>query len=464
MPDIPVMKKLKEGTTTADILNAIRADASDAYRAVVPVVDPNEIDTLNRVGAALYTYTPHRNYFVTELWNRLAMFIGKSKLYENPLRMFKIGILNFGETIGEYFVDLVKAHNYDMATAEKEFMKIEPADVKSAYHQMNFQKFYKTTITKQNIKMAFLSWDGLDNLVERMVQALYTTANWHEFLIMKHMVGIAIINGAMKAIQVPELNFENAKQVTAAIRTASNDMEFLARDRNLARVANFTDKSRQVLLINTKNEGIIDVEVLAASYNLSYSQFLAGQTVTLNNFNMEEELELQELFVGDNYNPNFKVFTADEVTALNQIAGCLVSKDWFVIADELLEMHESPFNQDGLYYNMSLHKWSTFSTSPFEEAIVFTAGTPTVTAVTIQPGSFNAIPGSVAYLSVNVTTTNFAPKNVRFTSDNENVMVDASGTVTIGLNATGTANITATSVFDPTKSATCIITIGTRDN
>lgn len=467
MPQIPEIKKLAKTVSTADVINQIRAGASEDYKAAIPVVNPNDLDTLNRVGAALYQFTPHRNYFISELWNRLAIFIGKSKVYENPLKMFKIGLLQFGETIGEYFVDLVKAHNYDMLTAEKEFMKIEPANVKTAYHQMNFQKFYKTTITRQNIKMAFLSWEGLDDLVEKMIQALYTTCNWHEYLITKHMVGQAILNGAMLAVETPPLTFENAKQVTAVIRQASNDMTFLSRERNIAHVANFTDKSRQVLVINTRNEAIIDVEVLAASYNLPYSQFLAGQVFAMNAFNMEEELELKELFTGDNFNPNFKTFTEQEIVDLNTVGGCIVSRDWFIIADELFEMHESPFNQDGLYYNTSLHKWSTFSVSPFEEAQVFVGGTPTVTGITIQPGSLGTVPGSIVYLSATVTTTNFAPKGIRWTltGGNGSSFIDYDGSVHIGLaEEAGQLTATATSIFDSSKSATCTITVGTRAN
>lgn len=465
MPTIPKAPVLKEGVTTADVLNAIRSGAPQAYQDAVPIVNINDLNSLNKVGAALYNYQPHMNYFVQELWNRLAVMYGKSKIYENPMKLFKIGLLNFGETIGEYFVDVVKAHNYDMETAEREYMKIEPSTVLTAYHNMNFQKFYKTTITRQNIKMAFLSWEGVDDLVDKMVQALYTSCNWHEYLIMKHMIGVAIINGGMLAVQTPALTLTNAKEVTATIRATSNNMETPSRDRNLAKVLNFTDKSRQVLIINSDSEAIIDVEVLAASYNLPYSEFLSGHRIAITKFSRFEEDELVQLFQNDAYNPNFTAFTDAEITALNSVPACLVSRDWFVIADELFEMHQSPFNQDGLYYNDTLHKWSTFSTSPFEEAVVFVSGTPTVTSVTVSPATLAMPAGSQTWLSATVVTTNFAPKGVNWTVEADTaavagaVTVDYSGQVNIGINASGKYTVTATSKFDSTKSGSCVITV-----
>lgn len=461
MPTIPKAPKFKPDVTTADLLNAIRTSAPQSYQDAVPVANINDLNSLNQIGKAIYSYQPNMNYFVQELWNRLAMMYGKSKLYSNKLKLFKIGILEFGETIGEYFVDTVKAHNYDMATAEKEFMKIEKENVLTAFHNMNFQKFYKCTITRENIKMAFLSWEGVNNLVDMMVQALYTTAEWHEYLIMKHMLGVAAMNGGMYAVEIPVLSWDTAKQVTAAIRAASNDMEYMSRKRNMAHVNNFTDKDRQVLVINTEAEAMIDVEVLAAAYNLPYSDFLAGHRVSINGWSLEEENELAELMQGDAYNPNFQPFTQDDIDALNNIPAFLISRDWFVICDELFEMHQSPYNQDGLYYNDSLHKWSTFSTSPFEEAVLFASGTPSVTSVTVNPADLTLPAGSKAWVTATVETENFAPKAVDWTvtGANGNVTINYDGTITVGVAASGTYTITATSRFDKTKTGTCTLTV-----
>lgn len=462
MPSIPV-KKMNPDVTNADILNMIRANGSAEYQRRVPEAlpkeDPNSIDTLNKIGNVLYTWKPGRNYFIPAFYNMIAVQYGKNKIYENQLRMFKIGILDNGETIMEYFVDTVKAHNYNPDTAWETWMKREQANVYSAFHHMNFQKFYKNTISRQDIKLAFTNWDGIDNLIGKLNQSLWTTANWHEYLIMKHMLGRAMLNGVMLPIASPAFNWDNAKEVTALIRETSNNMEQMSRTRNQAHVNNFTDKSRQVLVINTKAESIIDVNVMAAAFNQTYVDFLAWNRVTLTQFSMEEEQELEELFKEDNFNSGFAPFTEEEIALLNTVPACLISRDWFVVADELLEWESTPLNSDGLYYNNTLHKWSTFSVSPFEEAVLFTPGTPSVTSVTITPSAMTAPPSATVHFAATVETENFASKVVTWTSDNPNVIIAQDGTVTIGTNATGTANIMATSVFDPTKSATAVLTI-----
>lgn len=453
---------LKPEVTTADVLNMIRKDASQSYQNDVPVANINDINTLNRIGQALLNFAPHRNYFIEALYNRIAVVWGRNKIYTNPLKFAKRGTLDLGETIEEFFVDLVQAHNYDMSEAQTSFMKIEKSNVKTAFHNMNFQKFYKCTITRDNIKMAFLSWDGVNQLIDMMVQVLYTTCYYHEYLIMKHMMGRAILNGAMYAVPTPAFNWTNAKQVTAKVRQISNDMEKMSRKRNVAGVANFTDKSRQIVVMTSEAESIIDVEVLAATFNVPYADFLSNYKVTIDAFNAEEEAELAALFTGDNFNPDFKTFTTAEITSLNAVPAWIISRDWFVILDNLLEFTTSPYNNEGLYYNNTLHKWSTFSISPFEEAVVFAGGTPTVTAITIVPASATVSPGTTLPLQAQVTTTNFAPQTVTWslTGSDGNSTIDYTGNLVVGIYETATSlTVTATSTFDSTVSKTATITI-----
>lgn len=457
------IKKRNPEVSNADLLNMVRANASAEYKRRVPeALQPGQdgsVQVLNTIGRALYTWAPLRNYFYPAFYNLIGVQIGKNKIYDNQLRMFKIGLVQEGEGISEYFVDTTKAHNYSPDTAYQTWMKREKSDIYSAFHHMNFQKFYKDTISKQNLKLAFLSWEALDNLIEKINQSLWTTSNWHEYLIMKHMLGRAMLNGVMAPIEAPAFTWENTKKVTALIRQTSNDMEQMSRTRNQARVNNFTDKERQVVVLNTASESIIDVEVMAAAFNKPYVDFLAWNRVTLTAFTMEEEEELLKLFEEDNYNADFLPFTQEEINQLNSVPGAIISKDWFVVADNLLEWNSTPFNNEGLYYNNTLHKWSTFSISPFEEAVVFTPGTPSVTRVAIIPEAMTAPPSATVHFEAKVETQNFASKVVTWESDNENVIVAQDGTVTIGKNATGTANITITSVFDPTKTATAVLTI-----
>ena len=117
------------------------------------------------------------------------------------------------------------------------------------------------------------------------------------------------------------------------------------------------------------------------------------------------------------------------------------------------------YNGQGLYWNYWYHVWKTFSISPFNNAMLFVPGTPAITSVTVNPSTASGSVGSKINLSAVVVSTNFAPKTVTWSSNNDNVTVDVNGIVSINTGATGTATITATSTYDNTKSGTATITI-----
>lgn len=62
-------------------------------------------------------------------------------------------------------------------------------------------------------------------------------------------------------------------------------------------------------------------------------------------------------------------------------------------------------------------------------------------------------------MTATVETKNFAPQSVTWTSDSDKATVDIRGKVTLLEGATGTINITATSVYDSSKSGKCVITV-----
>ena len=143
--------------SSADVLNAIRNSASVNYRNYVPVVTP-DADSIREMPAL-------QNEFLSALVNRIGKVIITSKSFSNPWAMFKKGFLDFGETVEEVFIAMARPFQYDPAVAEKELFKREIPDVQSAFHVMNFQKFYKTTTEEQDLRLAFLSEDGVYNLV-----------------------------------------------------------------------------------------------------------------------------------------------------------------------------------------------------------------------------------------------------------------------------------------------------------
>ena len=439
--------------SSVDILNVIRENASQNYRDYVPKATA-DADAIRQIGAVIMDYPNLQNEFLSALVNRIGRVLITSKMYSNPWAMFKKGLLEFGETIEEIFVNIAKPFQFDQAVAESEVFKREIPDIRAAFHIMNYQKFYKATISNDQLRQAFLSWEGITDLIAKIVDAMYTGANYDEFLTMKYLLARHILDGHMYPVQIPTVSTENMKTIVSDIKGISNAMEFLSTEYNLTGVATHTPKADQYMLINSKFDAVMDVEVLASAFNMEKAEFL-GKRVLIDSFGKLDIARLAELFKDD---PTYIEPTSDELTALDKIPAVIVDKDWFMIFDNYQNFTEQ-YNGQGLYWNYWYHVWKTFSVSPFANNALFVPGTPSVTSVTVTPATATVTKGQSIQLNATVETTNFAPQSVTWSSDSDNATVDASGKVTLASTASGTINITAKSTYDQSKTGKCVITV-----
>ena len=451
-----VKPKIKTLTNSSvDVLNAIRNSATAQYKNYVPVAT-NDAESIREIGAIIMDMPQLQNEFLSALVNRIGRVLITSKMYDNPWAMFKKGMLEFGETIEEIFVNIAKPFQFDPSVAETNLSKRENPDVRSAFHIMNYQKYYKTTIQNDQLRQAFLSWEGITDLIAKIVDAMYTGANYDEFQTMKYMLAKNILNGRLTPVTIPAVSSANMKDIVSTIKGTSNKLEFLSDEYNIADVKTHTKKDDQYLLINSEFDAVMDVEVLASAFNMNKAQF-AGHRVLVDGFGDIDIDRLNILFADD---PTYTQLTKAELTALNTIPCIMVDKDYFMIFDNFYNFTEQ-YNGEGLYWNYWYHVWKTFSVSPFANNVLFIPATPTVTSVTISPSSLSVGAGQSASLSATVSTTGFAPKTVTWSSNNEGVTVDASGNVKVNKDVSSKTQviIKATSTYDTSKFGTCTITV-----
>lgn len=442
--------------SAVNILNAIRNNASADYRGYVPPATP-DLDSIKEIGAIIMDYPALQNEFLSALVNRIGRVILSNKSYTNPLSMFKKGILEYGENIEDIFVNIAKVQAYNITKAESELFKREIPDVRAAFYTLNYFKLYKTTVERPQLKQAFTSWDGVANLVTKIVESMYAAANYDEFLTTKYVLARNILNGRLKAITVPSVTAANAKTITTKIKQVSNALEFMSSAYNVAGVMNYSNKDSQYLIINSDYDAIQDVEVLASAFNMNKAEFM-GHRVLVDSFGELDSARLAMLF-GDN--PNYTPLTSDEIAALKTIPAVLVDIDFFQIYDNQMFFTEE-FNAQGLYWNYFLHAWKTFAVSPFANSAVFVPETPSITSVTVTPAEATVMKGNSITLTAEVVTVGFAPKSVIWSvPENAKATVNHLGVVTIADDATegSTITVTATSTFDSTKTDTCTITV-----
>lgn len=459
MPTIPVKQKLS--ASSEEILNAIRNSASANYKNYVPVASLDQ-NNIKEIGLVIMNDAVLQNEFLSALVNRIGRVLVTSKLYDNPWSIFKKGIMEYGETLEEVFVNIAKPFEYDPAVAETKFMQREIPDVRAAFHVLNYQKFYKATIQREQLRQAFLSWEGITDLIGRIVDSMYTAANYDEFQVMKYMIGKHILNGEIKPVQVAAVSAANMKTIIGTIKGTSNNLEFMSNKYNLAGVQNFALKDDQYIIVNSNFDAVMDVEVLASAFNMDKADFM-GHRVLVDSFGSLDNERLAQLFANE---ANYSALTTDELTALDAVPAIIVDKDWFMIYDNMNQFTDD-YNGEGLYWQYWYHAWKTFSISPFANAAVFVPGAPAISSVTVTPEEAVVMPGQNLQLTATVATNYFASKAVNWTATISGEAAPALVDVTpLGVLRTspdieaGTEiTVTAKSVVDSTKTDTATITI-----
>lgn len=455
MPNKPYVRTLTGNAP--QIMNAIRNDATVNYKTYVPYATPDS-DSIRKIGAIIMDNPNLQNEFINALINRIARVIVTSKSYENPWAMFKKGLLEFGETVEEIFVNLAEPFTYNPDTAEANWMSQQIPDIKSAFHVINYTKFYKTTVRNDQLRQAFLSWDGITDLIARIVNSLYASTNYDEFQTMKYMIAQQILNGGIQVVNIPAVTADNMNEIVSTIKGVSNNFEFMGTEYNRAGVYNYTIKSDQFLILNAKFEAQMNVDVLASAFNMDKAEF-SGHQVLVDSFGALDTERLNKLFDGDS---NYEEIGASDLALLDNVPAVLVDRDFFMIFDNFFKFTEQ-YNGEGLYWQYWYHVWKTFSISPFANAVMFSSTTPTVTSVTVAPKAAVANAGDSVQLTATVVTTNFAPQEVTWTltAGQKYAAISPSGVVTVLPTAPNETVITAQaqSVFDSAKKDTANITV-----
>lgn len=463
--------------TSVEVLNAIRNDASQDYRNYIPFAT-SDGDVIRTIGATLMDYPALQNEFLQALINRIARVIVTSKMYRNPWAMFKQGRMDLGETIEEVYVDLCKVHQFDPATAENKVFAREIPNVRSAFHVLNYQKFYKQTVTPEQLKRAFLSMEGVNDLISKIVEAMVTAAAYDEFLVMKFMLQYRMAIGAMYPVNLTAegngvSHADAVKGDAEVFKAMSNKLTFLSPNYNLAGVYNATEKSNQYLIIDTDFDAAMDVQVLATAFNMEKAEFM-GHRVLIDSFSTCDEARLDEIFNNDDttapaLDPTYQAMKTamgisnGTISALSGVKAVLVDEEFWKVFDNL-DTTETMRNPEGLYMNYWYHVAKTFSVSPFANAIAFSETALTVTSVTVSPAtaSISKTAGTTIQLSATVVATGITPKGVVWSVPaNTKGHIDQRGLLTIdaGNSANATITVTATSIYDGTKTGTATITL-----
>ena len=414
------------------LLNTIRANASTVYQDRIPEATAQNI---HDVGEQILSFEAQANEFVNALINRIGLVILNNRMATNPLAALKKGRLAVGETIEEVYIDVIKSQVYDPVAAQDTLFKRHLPNVLSVFHTVNSELNYPLTISNEQLRKAFMSYDALDRFIAGLVDSLYKSATLDEFVQMKALMKEWGTQGRFLVEPITAVTDEaSAKEAMVKIKAVSDAMTIFSNAFNYAGVWTSTPKEEQYLITTPAINARLNVDVLAAAFNLDKAEF-AGHIIVTDNLGGLEDSGIEMI---------------------------LVDKNWYQCYD-YLRTFKTAYNGEGLYWNYFYHVWMVYSLSPFANAVAFGTATPTVTEFTVTPSATTLKAGQSVQIETAVTGTGNPTDKATYAisgATDPETFVTTMGKVVLGSKEAGpTITVTATSVQDTSKTATCTITV-----
>ena len=357
--------------STIDIINTIRANASYEYQSLVPQIsDEHDIP---KVGEVLFGYPALANQFINALVNRIALVRVKSATFNNAYAMLKKGYLEFGETVEEVFVNIAKAREFSAEKAEGRELKRTLPDVRSAFHAMNWRVQYPVTIQDEDLRMAFLSANGVQDLIAKIVDSVYTASEYDEFLLFKYLMIKSITKGGMYPVSIGAGT--DLKEAAVKFRGASNQLEFINTIYNSAGVHTNTKKDSQIIFMDADFNAKYDVNVLASAFNMDKADFM-GRLHLIDNWTTFDNDRFATIVANTDM---IEEVTDAELAIMANVKAVLVDEEWFQVYDNQNKFTEK-YVASGEYWNYFYNVWKTVSSSPFSNAIVFVTSNASISA------------------------------------------------------------------------------------
>lgn len=404
-----LIAKTKLDARSIDILNVIRNNASYAYQKDIPIIEKEQ--DIPKVGEILYGNPTHSNEFINALINRIALVRMQSATFNNPYKHLKKGYLEFGETVEDIFVGIIRAVKYDPEKgASREFKRTLP-NVQSVFHTTNWKVMYPITIEKQTLKRAFTSADGVTNLITSIIDQVYQSAEYDEYLLFKYLLIKAISHGKLYS---QTIDTNNMNSVAVAFRGKSNLLAIDMTGRfNETHVQNNTPIDKQCIFMDADFNAKFDVEVLASAFNMNKADFI-GKLHLIDDFSSFDNERFEAI---RKESTGLEEVTTDELNLMKNVKGVLLDEEWFQVYDNLFEFDETRVGS-GLYWNYWLHVWKTISYSPFANAIVFVdedahIAKPNSITVNITGKDVTEV-GTIFTLNVQDDAATLAPNSVNF--------------------------------------------------
>lgn len=355
----PVIKPWDPNTPNEAIIAAIRHEASSEYQRRIPdEIKADVKETLKQ----LNNYQPAWNEFIGAIINKVGLTIARNNSWSNPLARYKKGLLESGDTVEEIQTGLIQGYVFDPRReyGEKALFGKHLPEVQTSYHTINSERQYPLTIQRSTLQRAFLTPDGLAQFITQLMEAASTSDNWDEYLLMVSLFSTYEELGGFFKVHVDDIASADSTEVESrrglrTLREYAETMPFLSRNYNAAHMPVHANPDDMILITTPQFKSGIDVNGLAAMFNVSYAEVPYRTHV---------------------------IPKAD--IAIPGVEAILTTSDFFQIYDTYFNTDSQP-NPAGRYENFFLNHDQIISASRFVPAIAFTTGEGDVIEISDTP-------------------------------------------------------------------------------
>lgn len=441
-----VLSPLTQGTTWQDVMNAVYADMSGEFQSRIQPLFDSDAD-LASFGNALLNYKPGANEFLYSLINHIGLVNVNYRSFESPLKMFKKGWMEFGDTIEDIYIEPIKGMLYEAEVPNTnpgdQWQTFKP-DQDVVFYKINRECVYPLTINERVIRRAFMSYRELDKFMAGIMRQLYNGDELDDFsLTMKLLNNYANVDGKNLFFQMPVsavVDETTAKTLVKAVRAVVKGLRFPTRAYNAKGVLNWAMPEDMFLLVTPEVNAVLDVDVLAKAFNMDKASFL-GNVVEVPGF-------------GSN---------------LSDVQAILVDREFIQDYDTYKDILSTGLNARHITTNYFYHHQGIMACSPFYHAIAFVNKTfADPSTVTISGDSYVYKDGEVHTYTASVAGANVSD-NIQsqavvweIVGAPQYAMINQNGNLVIDSKFAGNSlTIKATSVLKDTVYATKNIVVAT---
>lgn len=440
-----------QGLVTA--LNKMRemsVDSGDIFHQYFPIVDSDT--NIGEWGAPMFgnNYQAVQESFFG-LLKQIAYVATVTRTFNNPLAQLEGENMPLGYAGEETYINPVAGRQFDVNDFAGILQKYE-ADVKVQYLTVNMDLQYPVTLTRDKIRTAFNSWRDLEEFINGIVNALYNGAYIGMFNYTKALVSSAFKENKAQYVKVTKPTDEASgkafvkklREMYTLFQLPSNSYNAWAKVGGEGKpVTTWCAPEDIVLLIRADIMATVDVDVLAAAFNMDKADFI-GRVITVDNFDVYSD-------------------AGDKIYDGQHILGLICDKAWFKIKqqDMALDMWFNPNNRSWQYY---LNVVRMYNYSLFANGVVIADGDPVVpaTKVEVDKATVSVAEGATAKVLATLTPYTSTAVITAASSAEGKATVSVSGRViTItGVDAgSATITVTATNADSSTTTATIAVTV-----